>query len=328
MFVSEVNSWKMIISKIQILTCAIAIAASLGCVPAEKKDSKDDGSSGEGKLKVTTTTTMITDLVKQVGGDKVEVSGLMGPGVDPHLHQATDEDVTKLKEADAIFWHGLHLEAQFEKMFKDFEGTEKHVVRVTRSIPANKLLTDGDAPDPHVWFDVLLWKHCVDEVVKGLSGADSENADTYKANGEKIKSSLTVLHEWALARTQELPKERRVLFTSHDAFEYFRRAYDFEVEAVIGISTEDTADNKDVTAMVDKLKNSPVKVVFTESGVNAKGLKQIQKDAGASIGGEIFSDAMGQPGKMEGPEGAKYDVGTYEGMIRHNINTIVDALKK
>ena len=124
-----------------------------------------------------------------------------------------------------------------------------------------------------------------------------------------------------------MPKEKRILFTSHDAFNYFANSHEFRVEALLGISTNDEAGSSDVTAMVDKLNASSVKVLFTESSVSSKGLEQIKKDAGATIGGELFSDAMGEPGKMEGPEGGRYDVGTYEGMIRHNINTIVDALK-
>ena len=182
-------------------------------------------------------------------------------------------------------------------------------------------------PDPHIWFEVPLWSLCVEEVVKGLSAVDPANAATYRKNGERVRSDMAALHEWALKRVGELPSEKRILFTSHDAFNYFARGYKFRVEALLGISTEDKAGNADVTKMVDMIKASPVKVLFTESSVSSKGLQQIKRDAGARIGGELFSDAMGQPGNLEGPAGAQYDVGTYEGMIRHNINTIVDAIK-
>jgi manganese/zinc/iron transport system substrate-binding protein len=318
------NQQKMKTLKLIFLLSALSAVAWMGCSSAEKQSKESCG------IKVTTTTTMITDLARQVGGDLVEVQGLMGPGVDPHLHQPSDEDIDKLKGADVIFYHGLHLEGQMSKMFEKFEGSKKHVYRVTKPIPADRLLSPKEfkgLADPHIWFEVPLWALCVEEVVKGLSAADPANAATYQQNGERVRSDMNELHEWALQRVGELPVEKRILFTSHDAFNYFARGYGFKVEALLGISTDDKAGNADVTKMVDLIKASSVKVLFTESSVSSKGLEQIKRDAGARIGGVLFSDAMGQPGKLEGPRGAQYDVGTYEGMIRHNINTIVDAIK-
>lgn len=302
------------------LVCMILLA----CVPANQKPTMD------GKVKVATTTTMITDLVKQIGGDLVKVDGLMGSGVDPHLFTPKDNHIDQLKGADVIFYHGLFLEGRMQDMFKDFANDKKHVYRVTKGIPRESLLTPGDFkghPDPHVWFDVDLWAKCVDEVVEGLAAVDPSNKAAYQENGKKYAVKLAELREWSIQRIDELPEEKRVLFTSHDAFNYFASSHGFRVEALLGISTDDEVGSSDVTAMVDKIKASPVKILFTESSVSSKGLEQIKKDADATIGGELFSDAMGEPGKMEGPEGARYDVGTYEGMIRHNINTIVDALK-
>ncbi|MEC8928083.1 MAG: zinc ABC transporter substrate-binding protein [Verrucomicrobiota bacterium] len=306
-------------------TISVVCALMVACAPAGHQPS-----GGDGKIKVTTTTTMITDLVKQIGGDLVEVEGLMGPGVDPHLFTPKDKDIDLLKEADVIFYHGLFLEGRMQDMFVDFASDKKHVYRVTKGIPKKLLLMPDDFdghPDPHVWFDVELWAKCVDEVVKGLSEVDPVNKGAYEESGKQYSAKLATLREWSVQRIDELPKEKRILFTSHDAFNYFANSHEFRVEALLGISTNDEAGSSDVTAMVDKLNASSVKVLFTESSVSSKGLEQIKKDAGATIGGELFSDAMGEPGKMEGPEGDQYDVGTYEGMIRHNINTIVDALK-
>ena len=307
---------------------AVIMAMWIGCSRSDENPFKDgDGSE---KVKVTTTTTMITDLVRQIGGDLVVVQGLMGPGVDPHLFQAKDSHIDMLRGADVIFYHGLHLEGRMQDMFVDFASTKKHVYRVTKSIPEDKLLVPADFgghPDPHVWFDIELWASCIDEVVKGLSTVDPDNKVAYEKKGEIYRAQLTELDAWAQSRVDELPKGNRILFTSHDAFNYFANGYGFKVEALLGVSTDDEAGSGDVTDMVDLIRASPVKVLFTESSVSSKGLEQIKEDAEAKIGGEIFSDAMGEPGKMEGPKGAQYDVGTYEGMIKHNVNTIVDAIK-
>lgn len=315
--------------KSQIVSIFIAgiMAMWIGC---SRSDEKSLGGADSEKVKVTTTTTMITDLVRQIGGDLVLVRGLMGPGVDPHLFQAKDSHIDMLREADVIFYHGLHLEGRMQDMFVDFASIKKHVYRVTKSIPEGKLLvtTDfGGHPDPHVWFDVELWASCIDEVVKGLGTVDPGNKPIYEKRGETYRAKLTKLDAWAESRVGELPKEKRILFTSHDAFNYFANGYGFKVEALLGVSTDDEAGSSDVTHMVDLIRASPVKVLFTESSVSSKGLEQIKEDAEAKIGGEIFSDAMGELGKMEGPKGAQYDVGTYEGMIKHNVNTIVDAIK-
>lgn len=303
------------------------MAMWIGC---SRSDEKPLGGADSEKLKVTTTTTMITDLVRQIGGDLVLVQGMMGPGVDPHLFQAKDSHIDLLRGADVIFYHGLHLEGRMQDMFIDFASTKKHVYRITKSIPEDKLLASIDSgghPDPHVWFDVELWASCIDEVVKGLGTVDPGNKTTYEKRGETYRAKLTKLDAWSQSRVDELPKEKRILFTSHDAFNYFANGYGFKVEALLGVSTDDEAGSSDVTDMVDLIRASPVKVLFTESSVSSKGLEQIKEDAEAKIGGEIFSDAMGEPGKMEGPKGAQYDVGTYEGMIKHNVNTIVDAIK-
>jgi manganese/zinc/iron transport system substrate-binding protein len=269
---------------------------------------------------------MVADLVKQVGGDRVHVTGLMGPGVDPHLYKASASDVTLLQQADAIFYNGLLLEGKMEEVFKKMAKGGKRVYAVTDAVPKEKLLEPNDAsghPDPHIWFEIPLWAQAVDVVVKGLSEARPADREHFTARGAEVKKQLAALHEWASQRISELPKEKRILITSHDAFGYFGRAHDFQVVGLQGISTVTESSLADMAKMVEFIKRNNVKAVFVESSVPPGTLKRISEDAGVKIGGELFSDAMGTPGEKENG----YDLGTYEGMIRHNINTIVNALK-
>jgi len=269
---------------------------------------------------------MVADLVKQVGGDRVDVTGLMGPGVDPHLYKASASDVTKLQSADVIFYSGLFLEGKMEEVFTRMTKGGKRVYPVTDAIPREKLLhpaTFAGHADPHVWFEVPMWAQCVDVVVKGLSDARAADREYFTQRGEEAKKRMAELHDWAVKRAEELPKEKRVLITSHDAFSYFGRAYGFQVVGLQGISTVTESSLADMSKMVEFIKKNDVKAIFIESSVPPNTIKRISEDAGVKIGGEIFSDAMGTPGRIENG----YDLGTYEGMIKHNLNTIVNALK-
>jgi len=280
----------------------------------------------ESKIKVTTTVTMVSDLVKQVGGDKVEVQGLMGPGVDPHLYKATTADLNKLRNADLVFYSGLHLEGKMQEVLSKMTDTKKAVYPVTDSIPKGRLLTPPEFaghPDPHVWFDIELWANCVDTVVKALSARSPENHAYFEKQGSAYRLKLKSLHDWATNKAAELPPEKRILATSHNAFNYFGRAYGFKVVGLQGISTVTEASLADVVKMVEFIKANHVKAVFVESSVPHKTIERVSQDAGVKIGGEVFSDATGTPGQIENG----YDLGTYEGMIKHNLTTIVDALR-
>jgi len=269
---------------------------------------------------------MVADLVKQVGGDRVDVTGLMGPGVDPHLYKASASDVTKLQEADVIFYSGLYLEGKMDEVFSRMTKAGKRVHAVTDAIPREKLLhpaTFNGHADPHVWFEVPLWAQCVDVVVKGLGDARPADREYFTQRGTEARKAMAELHEWALKRAAELEKEKRVLITSHDAFSYFGRAYGFQVVGLQGISTVTESSLADMSKMVEFIKKNGVQAIFIESSVPPNTIKRISEDAGVKIGGEIFSDAMGTPGKIENG----YDLGTYPGMIKHNLNTIVNALK-
>ncbi len=283
-------------------------------------------SASAAPLQVVGTTSMVTDLVKQVGGDRVMVEGLMGPGVDPHLYKAGASDVIKLQRADVIFYNGLMLEGRLADLLTRLARTKRQVYALAEAIPPELLLEPEEFAghyDPHVWFDVTLWMRCVDTVVEGLGGADPANRAVYVARGEAVRARLAALHDWALAKIAELPPERRVLITSHDAYNYFGRAYGFEVVGLQGISTVSEAGLADMARMVDFIKARGIKAIFVESSVPPGTIRRIAEDAKVRVGGELFSDAMGTPGQIENG----YDLGTYEGMVKHNVNTIVEALK-
>ncbi len=268
---------------------------------------------------------MVSDLVKSVGGDRVAVEGLMGAGVDPHLYKATASDVSKLQQAQVIFYSGLHLEGKMQELFDKLQA-QKKVFAVTDAIPRERLSKPAEFAghyDPHVWFEVPLWEMCVETVVKGLSATDPAGAAEYQKRGEELRAKMKDLHQWTLRRVAELPPEKRILITSHDAFNYFGKAYGFQVVGLQGLSTADEAGLADMAKMVDLVKQKNIKAVFVESSVPHNTIERISKDAGVKIGGELFSDAMGTPGQMENG----YDLGTYEGMIKHNADTIVNALK-
>jgi manganese/zinc/iron transport system substrate-binding protein len=283
------------------------------------------------KLTVVTTTSMLTDLVRSVGGDRVEVQGLMGPGVDPHLYKATAGDVARLQRAKLVIYHGLMLEGQMSELLGRVAQGGRRVVAVGDSIPAERLLrpdaTTAHHPDPHIWGDAELWSLCIDPVTKALSEADPEGAKEYAARAESHRAELLKLHAWAKERAQGLPTSQRILITSHDAFNYLGRAYGFQVVGVQGISTVSEAGLADIVKVTDFIKQKGVKAVFVESSVPHAAIERISKDSGAKVGGELFSDAVGTPGKLHTVNGETYDEGTVVGMLKHNINTVVEALK-
>ncbi|MFM8469126.1 MAG: metal ABC transporter solute-binding protein, Zn/Mn family [Limisphaerales bacterium] len=282
--------------------------------------------AAERPIRVTTTVSMVTDLVKQVGGHRVEVAGLMGAGVDPHLYKATATDVTKLQQADVIFYNGRVLEGKMTDIFAKLARTKRFVYPVSEGIPEKRLLEPPEFEghyDPHVWFDVEMWALCAQTVVKGLTEYSPKDKAHFEQRGKEVAAKLRALHEWAQKKAAELPKEKRILVTSHDAYNYFARAFGFQVVGLQGVSTVTEAGLADMAKLVDFIKKNRVKAIFVESSVSPATIQRIAKDAGVKVGGELFSDAMGTPGQMENG----YDLGTYEGMIKHNLTTIVEALK-
>ena len=282
--------------------------------------------ASEAKLKVETTIGMVADLVKQVGGDRIEVSQLMGPGVDPHLYKPTSQDAARLAKADVIFYSGLMLEGRMGDLFSRLARRGVSAYPVTETVDKKKLLEPAEFEghyDPHLWFDVELWAMTVPAIVNGLCESDPAGKKTYEANGELLTKKLTELHSWCQKKAAELPKSSRILVTSHDAYNYFGRAYGFKVIGLQGVSTVSEAALSDMSSLVDFIKKQEVKAIFVETSVNPEAIKRVSSDAKVKIGGELFSDAMGKKGEMHGG----FDTGTYDGMVRHNLTIIVNALK-
>lgn len=306
------------------LFAAFAALALVGC--SQKQAEKS------GKLTVVTTVTMVTDLVKQVAGDRVEVKNLMGPGVDPHNYVPKMADTTSLEKGDVVFYGGLHLEGKMQETMEAMAKRGRRVVAVTDGIKPELLLSPQEdfegTKDPHVWGDPGLWLQTIEPVVKTLSEADPAGAEEYRKRGDAYRAELEKLMAWAKGRVNEVPQDKRVLVTSHDAFFYFGRAFGFDVKGLQGVSTVSEAGIKDREQLVSFIRGRGIRTLFGESSVNAKGISAVAQEAGAKISEhELFSDAMGPAGDMATVNGETYDRGTYVGMVKHNINSIVEGLK-
>lgn len=254
----------------------------------------------------------------------------MGPGVDPHLYKASAGDVSRLGRAEVVFYSGLFLEGRMEDVLKRLEQRGRRVISVTEGIPVEQLFRPPQFeghPDPHVWGDPTLWKQAVERVAKGLSEVAPQSAAAFHRRAVAYQGELDRFREWGKKRVAEIPPSARVLITSHDAFNYFGRAFGFEVVGVQGISTVTEAGLADITKVSDLVKERKLKAIFVESSVSPATIERISKDSGARIGGELFSDALGAVGDVREKGGEKYDVGTYLGMLKHNMNTVVDALR-
>lgn len=276
----------------------------------------------DGKINVVTTIAQIADPLSVIGGDRVHVQSLMGPGIDPHLYKATQGDVQKLEGADIVFYSGLHLEANMVRVFEEI-GKKKPVLAIGETIPEDRLLHDANgAVDPHIWFDVDLWKDAIEAAVEELKKASAEDADYFETNKKNYFAQLDALKEESAALLSEIPESQRVLVTAHDAFGYFGRMWDIEVVGLQGLSTEDEIGLTDIENTIDLLMEHNVPAVFIESSINPNSINAViegAKEAGLNValGGELFSDAMGVAGTEEG---------TYLGMYRHNVKTIHEAL--
>lgn len=282
-------------------------------------------------IRVVTSTSQLADIVKNVGGELVELESLMGPGVDPHLYKATARDVIAMRRADLIIYSGLHLEGRLAETFEKAAKRGRTIVAAAENIPEEHLITSAafvGSHDPHVWFDPTLWNYAVDAVVESLVRVDGENEAAYREEGDRYKASVAALVEWTKSRIEQIPEGRRVLVTSHDAYSYLGLAFGIEVVGVQGISTATEAGLADVTKMVDFIKKRGILAIFAESSVSPGTIQRISEASGAVVGGELYSDALGAVGEMhEGADGELYDVGTYIGMFKTNVDTIVSALK-
>jgi len=316
--------------------CTFLLLAALaaGCTPAASHSHTEaKGSShrfdGQYPIKVVCTIGQITEMVRRVGGEHVEVEGIMGPGIDPHLYSPVASDVRKLSAADAIFYNGLHLEGRMADLFVKM-ARSKATFAVTEGLQARRDKRLREPPefeglyDPHVWHDPLLWGDCIKDVVEMLADFDPPHADDYRKSAEAYRAELVELDKFCREELAKIPKQRRVLVTAHDAFGYFGAVYGIEVFGLKGISTEEEKDLEHQEEIQKMLVERRIPAVFVESAVAPRTVASLVEPCRAAgldlkIGGELYADALGP---------ADSDDATYVGMIRHNVRTIVEALSE
>ncbi len=301
----------------QFVVIALLSVSILACTNTKPKD---------GKFHIVTTTSMITDLVENIGGDKVVVQGLMGAGVDPHLYKASEGDVSKLSNANMILYSGLHLEGKLVEVFEKMKRQNINTVAVSDALDKKDLIGSTlfeSNYDPHIWFDVKNWEQITAFVSEQLSAALPEYKAVFKANADAYLQKLKTLKEELEAEIATLPEDKRRLVTAHDAFNYFGKAYKFDVVGLQGLSTATEAGVQDVQKTAAYIIDHNIKAVFIESSVPKRTVEALQaavnsKNHKVVIGGTLFSDALGNSGTPEG---------TYIGMFKFNVHTIVSALK-
>ncbi len=299
----------------------VAAATALGlCFCGAVRGGEQDPASGK-RLTVVCTTTMIADLARTIAGDAAEVKGIMRPGEDPHVYDVRPRDAQMLAGADLILMNGLHLEATLNEVVEN--NAKGKVVRLaeTPAIVALESETARGAPDPHCWFNVAYFRVYAERARDGLMEVDPKNAEGYRSRADAYVKQLEELHQWVKSEVASVPRERRVMVTSHDAFQYFGRTYFVDVFAVIGISTEQQPKPQDIERLESIVRERGVKALFIETSVSKTLndiVEKVAKNTGAKVGGTLFSDSLGAPETAEG---------TYIGMVRHNVSTLVKALK-
>jgi len=305
--------------------CKILIGISLVLASGCKQTTGKKLYLGNRQIKVVATTTMIADLLTNAGKGRVIVESLMGPGIDPHSYEPRESDVSRLMDADVVFYNGIHLEGKMADLFEE-SSKKKHVFAIADGLlPADiRKETQTNTPDPHIWFDVQLWIKCLEFVNAKLIEIDPENSGIYNTNKTNYLATLNDLHKYVRQQSEKIPKEQRVLITAHDAFGYFGNAYAFQVRGVQGINTVAEANSGEIGSLATFMVKNKVRAFFVESSVPRKNLEKLKEVAALldpsfvlSSGGELFSDALG-------PKNSP--AGTYEGMVKHNIDTILKAL--
>ena len=297
-----------------------------GCQKDNSEDPANASPTTEKKLHVVATISMITDILENIGRDRIDVTGIVGEGVDPHLYKPTAGDVERLKDAEIIFYNGLNLEAKIIGAVLDKMTYKTKAVAVTDGTLRSQLRTSSEFPggyDPHVWHDVSLWMKAAERVRDTLAQADPNNAEYYRSNAKNYLAALKTLHDNLQNLAAQVPVQRRILVTTHDAFGYLGRAYDFDVRGLQGLNTETEAGVADVRELAAFIIEHRIPAMFVETSTPSQGIEAVQaavraKGFEVEIGGGLFADAMGTPGTPEG---------TYIGMMRHNIDTIVNALR-
>lgn len=321
------RSWLDTNRRVFLKTTFGCLASVSGCGRAGLKQERH---SGNGPIQAVCTTALVADLVRNIAGPgRADVVSLMGEGVDPHLYKGSPRDVRDLAGADLIFAGGLHLEGKLISVLHRLEHQkqvyllgERWTETCEKAGTPDPWIRDNAVPDPHCWFDVTIWRNLARVVLETLAGYDPARSAAYQANHETYDSKLKALDAEIQARLNQVPAERRLMVTSHDAFRYFGRAYGIQVEGIQGLSTESEAGVKRTNELVDLLVSRQVPAIFVETSVSDDNVKALVEGAAARghqvrIGGSLFSDA---PGAFGTPEG------TYLGMMLHNVRTFVQSM--
>ncbi len=290
-----------------------------------------DTSAGDGRPLVVATTTMAADLVREIGGDRLDVRGLMGPDVDPHSYIPRIGDSRLLERADLVVFNGHHLEGRLQRTLEEMSGRGRRVVALAETLDPSQLIAAAEdfpgALDPHIWGDPMLWAAVIDPLADALATIDPEGAGVFRERAASYRAELETLDAWARETLGEIPAGQRVLVTSHDAFHYLGNAYDLEVRGLQGVSSASEAGLRDRRDLVAFLRESGIPAVFPESTINPKALETVAQEAGVRISDRtLYSDALGKPGDTFTLDGKTHDRGTYTGMMRHNIHTIATEL--
>ncbi|MCG9128464.1 zinc ABC transporter substrate-binding protein [Candidatus Poribacteria bacterium] len=313
-------------NRIAIVTIFIFTLITIGCQTDQSENSTYLNTKHTEKLNVVATISMITDIVENVGGNKINVTGIIGEGVDPHLYKPTARDTQRLKNADIIFYNGLHLEVRITGSVLDKMKDKSKAIAVTDKVHKAQLRPTPEfigGYDPHVWHDAKIWMNATETVRDKLIEEDPKNAEHYHKNTKEYLKKLQNLHNDLLRLAAQIPLEKRVLITTHDAFGYLGKAYGFEVRGLIGVNTENEVGIADVTDLASFIINRGISTMFVETSAAPHGIKAVQaavqaKGYNVKIGGSLYADAMGTPGTSEG---------TYLGMMRYNIGTIANSLQ-
>lgn len=268
------------------------------------------------KIKLVSSASIFQDMAKNIGGDKIISESIVPIGGDPHTYTPKPSDVELVSNADLILINGLTFEGWITELIEN-SGTKAKVVLITEGVEPITSQKYHNASDPHAWMDASNGVKYVYNISAGLAAVDPENALFYADNGAKYNSEIKNAHNYIKKQIATIPVEQRVLITSHDAFQYYGRAYDITLNAIMGISTESEAQSKDVKRVVNAIKTSKIPAVFIESTINPKMLQQIARDTGVKIGGELYADSIGDK-DSEAP--------TYIKMLTHNTDVIVNAL--
>ena len=329
------TKWQSLPKMVALLAATLAAAALVNCGAGDESEAQSATGSGAAgtdaaeartyPYRITATIGMVADIVRQVAGDRGDVTAIIGEGVDPHLYVPTRSDVAALMEADIVFYSGLLLEGKMTDTLIKVARSGRPVHAVTELVDESVLLAPEEFAghfDPHLWMDVSGWILAVDAVTGALAEFDPAGADGYRERADAYRATLDELHDYALHAVGSVPEQQRILVTAHDAFNYFGRAYGLEVEGIQGMSTESEAGLDRINRLVDLLVTRQIGAVFVETTIAERNVRALIEGAAArghtvAVGGELFSDAMGQPGTYEG---------TYVGMLDHNITTVARAL--